>query len=122
MDTRKLKHDNQKVIKDIIDNNKKVRENGIRRISDQQDIVLKDTLKHLEKKLPINMSDANKKAQDVIDYYQPSWRIDESNSSSKFFFSSRLTEEEEIEHKRILEKIDKLPPKEKARAMFSVRV
>ena len=96
MDTRKLKHDNQKVIKDIIDNNKKVRENGIRRISDQQDIVLKDTLKHLEKKLPINMSDANKKAQDVIDYYQPSWRIDESNSSSKFFFSSRLTEEEVI--------------------------
>lgn len=87
MDSRKIAYENKKVIKQILEHNKIVGEKNAQRINDQEGIVLKDTLRHLEKRIPKNLSDAMKKTQEVLDYYKPSWAEPKPRTSKSFFFS-----------------------------------
>jgi len=87
MDSRKIAYENKKVIEQILKHNKTVGEKNAQRISDQKEIVLKDTFMHLEKKVPRDLSDAMRKTQEVLDYYKPSWAEPKPKTSKSFFFS-----------------------------------
>ncbi len=60
----------KKMLKAIVEGNKKRVDQGVKLDETKQTVVLKDGLKYLDRKIGVNQKDADKKMQAVVDYYK----------------------------------------------------